>query len=411
MACSQHLDDRIPWLEQQGIHPVLLSSVCAPPWPGRSHARVAAVAPSGIRYEARHWSRRKGRPWWFRVVGALLTLAGLPFYLLEKLLVDLDSQWSWFPLAALRGYGLCRRHRPSLIYSTGGPASSHLAAALVSGWTGIPWLAEFQDPLIYLDWPRSRRALKVYRWAERFICQRASAVIFLTDTARRRIGQRTGSAEKSVAIYPGANPGGQPTSPCPSGSHCRMAHFGSLAGSRNPVVLLEAVRGALAESPELADLIRVDFYGTCDRAAAAAIDGFPDPRVLRRHGRVSRVAALEAMRQCDVLLLIQNTEAISEETIPSKVYEYFLLGRPILGMIHANPELEAMLGACGHVPVSAADVGAVQRALVQLVRTWQSSSGQPAQSRCLRYTVESAVGRLVALGRRLSAGPATDPAA
>jgi hypothetical protein len=111
------------------------------------------------------------------------------FYLLEKLLVDLDSQWSWFPLAARRGYALCREVRPDLIYSTGGASSAHLAAGMIARRTGLPWVAEFQDPLVHGDWYRGTVASKAFALAERYVCARASRVVFLTEEGRH-IGHR-----------------------------------------------------------------------------------------------------------------------------------------------------------------------------------------------------------------------------
>src|SRR3989339_617406 len=133
MACAQHIDDRIPLLGEAGIEPVLLTGPCGERWEEGRHAIARCVAPSGIRFEVRHLFRKRGlRGPLYKILEFLLLLPLLPFHLLEKILVDLDSQWSWFPLAARRGYALCREVGPGLIYSTGGAASAHLAAGGVA---------------------------------------------------------------------------------------------------------------------------------------------------------------------------------------------------------------------------------------------------------------------------------------
>lgn len=396
MACAQHLDDRIPILREAGVTSILLTGVCGDRWEGLIHVRTPSVAPSGIRFEVRHLFRKRGfHGTLFKVLEFLLLLPVFPFYLLEKILIHLDSQWSWFPLAALRGYALCRETRPGLIYSTGGAASVHIAAGMIAGWTGIPWVAEFQDPLVHGDWNRGRMAFKAFSFAERYVCARASRVIFLTEEARRRAVARTTLGDRGRCIYPGAAPPPERSPRSGPGALLRFAHVGSFGGSRNPAVLLEAVRRLLNDRPELSGTLRFDFYGSCDANSIRSLREFPWKDVVTFHGRVSRSEALAAMRDADVLVLVQNVADYSAETIPSKVYEYFASGRPILGLVHGNAELAGMLTGLGHTVAEAADAVAVRDAVSEIHRRWEAGTlGTPVES---PYSIASAVDRLIAI--------------
>jgi glycosyltransferase involved in cell wall biosynthesis len=393
MACAQHIDDRIMRLHSQGIEPLMLTSVCGERWRGLVHEQAFSAAPSGLRFELRHLKKRRGMS---RIWAILFNLLILPLYLCEKLIIDLDSQWSWFPFAILRGERMCRTHGPHLIYSTGGPASAHLAAALIARRHNIPWIAEFQDPLVHNDWLRSKRALKVFTWLERLICTRADAVIFLTDQARRNADKRTGLDRRGWTVYPGADPTAMPQVAYTKGEFCHFAHFGSLGGSRNLKVFLEALRMLLDERPELERVIRLDLYGSCDRLSQRLIDEFPAQCVIRDHGRIPRQESLVAMKRCDVLLLIQNTEEFSSETIPSKTYEYLHVGRPVLGLVHHNPELGQMLSALGHTQVAANSPEAVKQSIRDCYDRWMRDGilSQPSAS---PYTVAAAVEGIVSI--------------
>ncbi len=396
MACAQHIDDRIPLLRKAGIEPVLLTGPCGERWEEGRHATARCVAPSGIRFEVRHLFRKRGlRGPLFKTLGFLLLIPLLPFYLLEKLLVDLDSQWSWFPLAARRGYALCREVGPELIYSTGGAASAHIAAGMIARRTGIPWVAEFQDPLVHGDWHRGKVARKAFSLVERYVCARASRVVFLTEEARRRAAARTSLGDRGRCIYPGAEPPPEVTPRRRNGALLRFAHLGSFGGSRNPAVLLEAMRLLLDERPELAGTVRFDFYGNCDANSKRLLRAFPREGVVTFHGRVSRSASLAAMREADVLVLIQNVADYSAETIPSKVYEYLLARRPILGLVHKNPELSGMLHAQGHLAVDAAAPDAVREGISEYLTRWRDSGCEGLARHPSQYTVAAAVGRLV----------------
>lgn len=392
MACAQHIDDRLPYLEKSGISPLMLTSVCGVVHDGLIHHRVPSIAPSGIRYELRHLRRRNRA---VRFLAPIINILLLPFFLIEKLIVDLDSQWSWFPLAAWGGRKLCRKYSPEAIYSTGGAPSAHVAAFLISRKTGIPWIAELQDPLVYGDSTRSRRAQWLYSRIVTMMCRHASAVIFLTEEARRRAASETELGDKGRVIYPGADPAIMPETSYDRGERCRFAHFGSLGGTRNLRVFLQGLQLLFEERPELVDLIHVDLYGTADRATLEDIRSFRYPGVIRNFGRVSRHDSLVAMKQSDVLLLIQNTDSISVETIPSKIYEYFNSGRPVLGLIYNNRELEMMLERFSHYAAPSDDPLSVQKEIIVIYERWRN--GFLKSGVLSRYTVSAAVSQLLAI--------------
>ena len=207
-ACSQHIDDRLPHFAKRNITPVLLTGTIgdrSSAWP---HHQCWSIAPSGIRFELRHLLRKRFKKrWQFKAVETLLLLPVFPFYILEKIILNLESEWSWFFVASVKGYFLCRKYRPEVIYSTGGTASAHVAAGILSRLTGLPWLAETQDPLVHdHDWSRGKRVLKIYKWLEHSICRKADSFIFLTETARENMALRTGMASCGKVIYPGADP-------------------------------------------------------------------------------------------------------------------------------------------------------------------------------------------------------------
>lgn len=393
MACAQHIDDRVSILVEKGITPVMLTSVCGSRWASHEHARVPSVAPSGLRFELRYLRRRNKL---LKFLAPLILILIFPFYLLEKCLVDLDSQWSWFPLAIIRGVRICRKEKPEIIYATGGASSAHLAAACISRFCAVPWVSEFQDPLVHGDWARSGRALKLISRLERLICAGARAVIFLTDAARDRAAARTDLGNRGYTVYPGADPAAMPDVLYRRGDACHFAHFGSFGGSRNLKVFLEGLRAAFTEDPRLIPLVRLDLYGTCDPLSRRLIERFPHSGTITDWGRVPRRESLVAMKRCDVLLLIQNTEQFSAETIPSKTYEYMHTGRPIMGLLYLNPELEEMLRLRGDLAVAADDPAQVQAGIVELMARWRQGllSGAAVAS---RYTVSRAVDQIADL--------------
>ena len=99
------------------------------------------------------------------------------------------------------------------------------------------------------------------------------------------------------------------------------------------------------------------------------------------------------------MLLIQNTTYFSTETIPSKVYEYLLSGRPILGLVHDNRELTAMLADRGHRVARADDPRPVCDQLAALLRAHAAGAPGARAATAGPVLLDDAVRTLVALAR------------
>ncbi len=396
-ASSQHLDDRIPYLAALGVKPVVVSSVCGKKRSDVPNYRIPSVAPSGIRFELRYLKRRNKI---IKFPAILLTVLILPFYLLEKAIINLESEWSWFPLAFLRGLLLSWKSRPELIYSTGGPVSAHIAAGMLARVRKIPWIAELQDPIVYKDWHRSRTALKMNLHIEKFILENASAAVFLTEGAKEKAIQRTKVETGRIhVIYPGACPPNEPLTIYKKGDFCRFAHFGSLGGTRNPQKFLEGIQIILDQNPDLIEKVRLDFYGTLDKSSGKHLDEFKYRELISNFGKVPRLDALRAMKKSDSLVLIQNLDEQSCETIPSKVYEYLQMNRPILGLVHKNPHLEKILLENGHFSARACSPAEISGQITQIIELWRRGDLDSLNFPSSPYTVQEAAEKLLVISR------------
>jgi hypothetical protein len=398
-ACAQHIDDRLPFFEEKGVVPVLLTGPIGNRFKHRPHLRSWSIAPSGIRFELRHFLRKRfSKRWQFKTVETLFLLPVLPFYLLEKIIINLESEWSWFFLASIQGYFLCRRYRPEVIYSTGGTASAHVAARFISRATGLPWLAETQDPLVHdHDWSRSQKVRRIYEWLEQNICANADSFIFLTQAARKNMGERAGMPHCGKVIYPGSNPAFFHEDLYVKGPRCHFAHFGTLAGSRNLVVFIKALSSLVSSDQVDRDLVRIDIYGSLDSASLKSVKEMGMEDLVIDHGSLPRREALTVMQKTDCLLLIQNTIYFSSETIPSKVYEYILSGRPVLGLLYHNGELTELLHDEGNFVAPADDPEAVATEVKKIVDAFRHDVLPSNGQRC-ELTVAKAVDQLISLG-------------
>ena len=411
-AASQTITDKIPHLIAAGIEPVVLSGVQGRRDAVIEHHPLWPWGPAGIRFELRHVLRKQLSGSAYRLVLLLLSLPLLPFMLIEKWLWPLESSWSWRFAARRKGRSLARTQRFDLIYSTGGAYAAHLAACDLHRELGIPWLAEVHDPFVtpgqVPTTPHERMKLAV----ERLICTHAQVALWFTDralaSARTRHPQL---GERGHVLLPGIdNPFAEALPPHTPGPKLVLGHFGSLSSTRTLVRVIEALEAIARDAPKVfADIELHVTGGPLDPVTQARLQGSPVQSVLRHHGRIEadpvsglsgRERILRMMRSSDVLLLIHGEEPICEEYIPSKMYEYLWMQRPILAQVHRNPQMARMLRGLGHVVIETGRGRAdrpplgMQQALMALHLSWKTS-GIAISSIISPYTTAAAVEKLL----------------
>jgi hypothetical protein len=384
-AASQTITDKIPHLLARGVKPIVLSAVTGRRDDIVEHHQLLPWSPVGLRFDLRHVLRRhvRNRIAYKASVG-LMTLLLSPLYLLEKLFIRLEPQWSWFLPAYLKGAKIIRERKPEIIYSTGGANSAHLAGYMLARRFSLPWVAEIHDPLIYRNWERTGAAYRFAAWLEGKICQRADVAIWFVETARDRARVRHPVlGERGKVMVPGADRPAYGKVPYVRGKEMVIGHFGSLAPTRNLAGFLEGLRKVLDKRPHLSKIVRIELYGSgLDSVSARALGDFPFPEMVREIGRLERDPVtgesgrdrvLKKMQTVDALLLLHGTGDFCEEYIPSKLYEYLWTQRPIIGLVWRNPHLHRILSDLGHWPVAANDQQAIVAVLEELVARWERS--------------------------------------
>jgi len=401
-AASQTITDKIPHLIKLGVKPIVVSTLTGEKDRDIEHYQIPPLTPVGLRFDLRHFMRQRIRNKFLRrlLLGSLSLLI-LPFYVLEKAFIRQESQWSWFISAYLAGVSIIKKKQPVLIYSTGGPNSAHFAAYLLTRRYRIPWLAEIHDPMVaYNRLPATQRERFAF-WLEGKICRHADVVWWFTEEALSRAKSRHPElGSRGHSLIPGAEPPPQSSVPYARGKELIISHFGSLSKTRNLKIFLEALQKVIDRDPARREVLRLHIYGgKLDAVSAESIKEFPYKEAVIAHGRIEynpetgesgREQVLRLMHLSDCLLLLHGSDHYCEEYIPSKLYEYFFVGRPIFALVWHNNEIERMLREMGHRVVQSDDVGAIAETLDDLYSHW-AHNDLPPPEKPSPYTAEAAV--------------------
>ncbi|HJV36211.1 glycosyltransferase [Geomonas sp.] len=266
-----------------------------------------------------------------------------------------DGASGWILPAFLCGYRIARAERPRAIFATGMPWSALLVAWLLHLVTGVSFVADFRDPWIGNPFHASKGRLldALGRWLERRVVSSAALVTANTDQLRDEFLRRYPQlpAEKFVVLTNGFDPDDFSTVPARPqaqefSSRLVMAHAGFLYGKRDPAPLFEAVELLVREGR----CRRLDFlflqmgkvqldYDFHQRYAPLIEEGG-----LQDLGQLPFEQCLEELQRADLLLLIQPD---TKTQVPSKLYDYLCLERPILTVSPPDGALGTLITSHG----------------------------------------------------------------
>ncbi|MES2018662.1 MAG: polysaccharide deacetylase family protein [Pseudomonadota bacterium] len=319
----------------------------------------------------------------------------------------LPDRWiSWWFAAVPAGLSMIRNYKPQVIWSTFPIATSHLIGLALHRVSGLPWVADFRDPMLQSSYPVSKPQRAVYAWIERQTITRCTAAVFTTHSARDSYVARFPMlpASKFSVIENGYDEdgfgGAVPTAVTP-GECLTLVHSGVLYDTgRDPSPFFAAIAALKISPAKLRVILRAP--GEIDDINAL-VAKYQVGDIVKVEPPVPYREALQEMLAADGLIVFQGTPFNTQ--IPAKIYEYFRARKPILGLVDTRGETARVLRAAGFDAIAemgdAAAIAPVLERLLEQIRAGQAyvateeliaSSSRTHRARQLAAILDSAVG-------------------
>jgi glycosyltransferase involved in cell wall biosynthesis len=260
----------------------------------------------------------------------------------------------WAAHAVAAGEQILREHGRCSIISTSPPVGSHLVAWRLKQKHGIPWVADFRDPILGNP-GRPRKWARAYdAWLQERIVANADAVVCVTDAVAAEWKKRYPShAAKIHVIWNGFDPAaGFGPKPIPPRSKRVLLHAGVLYRQRHPKSLLNSL-DRLVQSGRLSpDRFTLRFLGWLQGEeeffSIPAVQRLREAGCLDIAGNLPRAEAMDEIATADWLFLIDivNLDG-SGYTVPAKIFDYLLTGRPVLCMTDPGSPVDRILKGSG----------------------------------------------------------------
>lgn len=269
----------------------------------------------------------------------------------------IPDRWiTWWIGGVITGLSLMRRTAVKAIFSTYPIATAHLIGLTLQRLTGLPWIADFRDPMAQEGYPADPAVWKSYRWIEEQALRRCSYALFTSPGAIRdyRVRYPDVPAKRYVLLENGYDEevfsglcGGTGDEPKVGVRRLVVLHSGIVYTSeRDPTQLFEALgrlkRDAAISAREVEFRFRASANDSLLERLAIANDVSD---IVTLAPPVPYRDALAEMMDVDALMVMQAANCNSQ--IPAKAYEYIRAGRPTLVLADPAGDTAGLMARAG----------------------------------------------------------------
>ena len=266
-----------------------------------------------------------------------------------------DRWISWKFDAVRQGMQLLKKHRPEVIWSTYPIATAHLIGAELHRQSGIPWVADFRDPMAQDGYPADPVTWRQFEAIERHAVHTAALSVFTTPGAAQVYRNRYPKAADRIVVlengydeesFVAAERAAQHQQPLNPGAFT-LLHSGIVYPSeRDPTALFKALRHLKDQGGLQASELRIRFRASANDPMLhqlSAEHGVQD--FIETCPPLGYREALAEMLQADALLVLQASNC--NEQIPAKMYEYLRAHKPIACLSDPVGDTVGVLRAAG----------------------------------------------------------------
>lgn len=263
-----------------------------------------------------------------------------------------DRWISWRFDGVRQGMRLIRELRPDAIWSTYPIATAHVIGAELQRRSGLPWIADFRDPMAQDDYPTDPQTWRSFERIEAEAMRNARLALFTTPGAAKMYRERYPDARARVEVlengYDEESFAGAPApSPRLAGGPLVLLHSGIVYPSeRDPSQLFAALQRLVESGALRRDDLRIRFRASMnDGLLASLAERHRVTDLIELAPAVGYRDALAEMVQVDALLVMQAANCNAQ--IPAKIYEYLRAGRPVVTLTDPAGDTAGVLRGAG----------------------------------------------------------------
>lgn len=321
----------------------------------------------------------------------------------------LPDRWaSWRLWAVRKALKVICEEKVDAIWSTFPIATAHGIGMEVAKRSGLPWVAEFRDPMWQHDWPTEAVANRVWRNMEKEIVAAADRLVFVAPSAINMYTERfQGLSRSKLALLENGYDeevfkraqADLPASTTAQSRPVTLLHSGIIYRSeRDPTQFFAAIAALKGRGTISASSLQIVL-----RATGPDADFRPDLQrldiadIVKIEPSIDYMQALREMMTVDGLIILQASNCNAQ--IPAKLYEYIRADRPVLALTDPIGDTAATLDRMGAGLIARLDsqpeIEAALPMFIEQIRN--GTSRRASQQTIASYSRRTVAGQLAAL--------------
>ena len=249
-----------------------------------------------------------------------------------------DRWFTWWFSGVYYGLKLIKSESPAAIWSTYPISTAHLIAATLHRLTGLPWVADFRDPMVSENHPSHKLQKLACIWIENFVMKNADQCIFTTErTAQEYKKKYPYFSYKCLVIENGFDEEAFSIQELQKilnvDETLVMLHSGMIyPEDRDPSNFLRAIRNFIKQKKIDGNKIKIRFRAPQHEIELTdLVKNLGMEYLVEILPPIAYAEAIAEMRAADLLLVFQGKNFNTQ--IPAKIYEYLRTGKSILGLV------------------------------------------------------------------------------
>lgn len=260
-----------------------------------------------------------------------------------------DAKKYWIKPSIKKLSAYLKVHPVDAIISTGPPHSAHLIALGLKSKFDIPWLADFRDPWISMDYLQEmslgKSAWKKHKKLEREVITTANEVVVVGKTMQLEYEERY--SRTCPIVYNGYNESNAVNQKnYQLDEKFTIVHIGNFLRDRNCRDFWQTLSELIAENEEFKSRIQLKFIGELAVNVRESITEFGLDPYTQFIPYIPFEETQSHLHQAQVLLLPIDRISNAQFVLTGKLFEYIKSKRPILLLGPSNGDAADIVLSC-----------------------------------------------------------------
>jgi glycosyltransferase involved in cell wall biosynthesis len=307
------------------------------------------------------------RQWWQRMRSKVIQVFRQP-----------DSRIGWKEIALTKAEEIFAEHKIDAIFSTAPPYTDFLISRDLKDKFNVPYLMDYRDAWVdnpvlnfYLTPFHRKKARKI-----EYEALRASDAITVANRKMKEVllsNYLFLDWNDVFILHHGYDPEDIEKAKLLAANLVKpdtftITYSGAFYVGRSPKAILQAVKEAIAEVPELGGCLDLNFIGILQKEYKKLVKKYKLEKNVTEEGYLPHTESVAHLLASDVLWMTMSDDL----SAPGKLYEYFGTRKPILGLVPAKSHAEKLLTEYGNAKIiQPDDVSAIKKALLEYYALWK----------------------------------------